>query len=174
MLFDVSSPITAQSHLSSQSSLEDLGSFADQLFSSQKNLSTIISRLGGEKATLERAVEAHVAQQEKTAVQTQELIDVVSAFTEKDKAVQSDLRSLLSKRDVSDHAMLEMLQANAEISLQINELLCKSADNVARTQRLVDDLVAGMKKVSQGQRVCAFASLFSYPLIIACSDRYSR
>jgi uncharacterized protein YoxC len=46
--------------------------------------------------------------------------------------------------------IIETIQTNAKIfSSQVNELLGKSADNIAKTQRLVDDLAAGMKKVSQ-------------------------
>jgi len=158
MASEISSPTTTPSDISSQSSLNDLTSVVDQLSRSQLSFSSILSRLSSEKAALERTLEAHVAQQEQTATKTHELIDLVSTFTEKDRAIQSGLRSLLSKRDASDNVMLEMLQTNAIISSQINGLLGESADNVAEMQHLVDDLTAGMKKVSH--RKCVWILLF--------------
>src|SRR5258705_13569082 len=99
MASEISSPTTTLSHISSQSSISDLSSVVDQLSRSQLSFGTLLSRISSEKAALEHTLEAHIAQQEKTATKTHELIDLVSTFTEKDRAIQSGLRSLLSKRD---------------------------------------------------------------------------
>jgi len=99
---------------------------------------------------LQRILESHASQQTRATPHTQALLKVVTAFAERDTALQGQMKELLSQRDESDAALKSAVdqlfhiktEEDRRILTQMDVLFKESAENVAEIQRFVESFHA--------------------------------